>query len=110
MTLKHVKFINVLKLFVEFVSTFIKHKKTIIILKPFHKLKFDLKKNHIFWKDAYLNEKYNIEKIKKKYVYNCNTNNKNDDEWDNLQSKLKENVKIHETNGGENIFQNEIII
>jgi hypothetical protein len=57
-----------------------------------------------------LNEKYNIEKIKKKYVYNCNINNKNDDEWDNLQSKLKEDVKIHETNGWENIFQNEIII
>ncbi len=34
--------------------------------------------------------------------------NKSDDEWDNLQSKLKEYVKIHEINGWENISQNEI--
>jgi hypothetical protein len=51
----------------------------------------------------YLNEKDNI-------IYIFNTDNKNDDKWDNLQSKLKEYVKIHETNGWENIFQNEIII
>jgi hypothetical protein len=52
-------------------------------------LEIHLKKNHNFWKDAYLNEKNNIEKIKKKYVYNFNIKNKNDHEWDDLQSKLK---------------------
>jgi len=58
MTQKHVKFINVLKLFIWFVSMFINNNK---LFKPFHKLKIDLKKNHIFWKDANLNEKYRIE-------------------------------------------------
>jgi hypothetical protein len=92
MTLNHVKFINVLKLFVGFVLMFIKNKELLSLFKHFHKLKIDLKKIHIFWKDAYLNEKNNIEKIKKTYVHNLNTNNKNDDEWDNLQSKPKEYV------------------
>jgi len=41
-------------------------------------------------------------------VYNFNIKNINDDEWDDLQSKLKEYVKIHETNGWENILQNEV--
>jgi len=41
-------------------------------------------------------------------VDNFYIKNKSDDEWDNLQSKLKEYVKIHEINGWENIFQNEI--
>jgi hypothetical protein len=40
-------------------------------------------------------------------VYNFNIKNINDDEWDDLQSKLKEYVKI-ETNGWENILQNEV--
>jgi hypothetical protein len=42
-----------------------------------------------FWKDAYLNEKDNIEKIKKKNVHSFNIDNKNDDGWDNVESKLK---------------------
>jgi len=40
------------------------------------------------------------------YIY---IDNKNDDEWGNLQSKLKEYVNIHEINGWENILQNEIM-
>jgi hypothetical protein len=44
-----------------------------------------------------LNEKDNIEKIKKKYVYSFNIDNKNDDGWDNVESKLKEYVKIHDS-------------
>jgi hypothetical protein len=37
---------------------------------------------HINWK--------NIEKLNKKNVCNININTKYDDEWDNLQSKLKQ--------------------
>jgi hypothetical protein len=79
-------------------------KKLLLLFKPFHEQKNDLKKFIYFGNiHIYLNEKDNI-------IYIFNTDNKNDDEWDNLQSKLKEYVKIHETNGWENIFQNEIVI
>ncbi len=60
----------------------------LLLLKLFHELEIDLKKFHNFWEDAYLNEKNNIEKIKKK-MYNLNIKNKSDDEWDDLQPKLK---------------------
>jgi len=43
-----------------------------------------------------LNEKYNIEKLKKNYVYNFNPTNECNNEWENLQSKLKKTYKIHE--------------
>jgi hypothetical protein len=46
------------------------YKELLLLFKPFHESKIDLKKCHDFWKDAYLNEKDNIEKIKKK---NCTT-------------------------------------
>jgi hypothetical protein len=41
------------------------YKELLLLLKPFHELEIDLKKCHDFWKDAHLNEKDNIEKIKK---------------------------------------------
>jgi len=57
-------------------------------LNFFHELEIDLKKFHNFWEDAYLNEKNNIEFFFKK-MYNLNIKSKSDDEWDDLQSKLK---------------------
>ncbi len=59
------------------------------------------------WKDAYLNEIDNIEKLKKNYVYNFNPTNEYDNEWENLQSKLQEYTKVNETNGWENLFHDD---
>jgi hypothetical protein len=59
------------------------------------------------WKDAYLNEKDNIEKLIKNYVYNFNPTNEYDNEWENLQSKLQEYTKVHEINGWENLFHDD---
>jgi hypothetical protein len=66
-----------------------------------------LKNVIIFGKIAYLDEKDNIEKLKKKMCIISILKIKSDDEWDNLQSKLKEYAEIHETHGCENILQNE---
>ncbi len=63
-----------------------------------------IQKDHNLWKDAYLNEKDNIERLKKNYVYNFIPTNEYDNEWKNLQSKLQEYTKVHETNGWEIFF------
>jgi hypothetical protein len=34
----------------------------------------------------------------KQFVYNFNTNNKYDNEWENLQAQVKKYTKLHETN------------
>jgi hypothetical protein len=51
---------------------------------PFHGLEFFLKGQHLSWKDAYLNVKNDVEKIRKKFVYSFNILNDYGDEWDNL--------------------------
>ncbi len=45
---------------------------------------------------------------KRKIVYKFNPSNNYDIEWDNLESQVKEYKKIHQTNGWENLFLNEI--
>jgi hypothetical protein len=67
-------------------------------------------KKTFFLKYAYLNKNDNINKLRKKYVYNFNTNIDYNNEWDHLQAKLKQYTKMHETNGWENLFQDELII
>lgn len=59
------------KSFNGFILTFTKSHKIIIdnyifLFKPFHKSKFDLKKN-VSWKDVYINEKDNIEMLQKTF-------------------------------------------
>ncbi len=44
-----------------------------------------------------------------KIVYNFNPSNNFNIEWDNLESQVRECTKIHQTNGQEKIFSNEII-
>jgi len=69
---------------------------------PFHGLEYNLKGQHLSWKDVYLNLK---DDNKKKIVY-CNFNilNENGDEWDNLQSQVQEYTKKHDKNGWEIII------
>jgi hypothetical protein len=55
------------------------------------------------------NKRNDIEKMRKKFVYNFNPSNNYDIKWDNLESQVKEYIKIHQTNGWENLFLNEII-
>jgi len=43
--------------------------------------------------------------MKKKF----NPSNNSNIEWDNLESQVKEYTKIHQTNGWEHWFSNEII-
>jgi hypothetical protein len=47
--------------------------------------------------------------MKKKIVYNLNPSNNFNIEWDNLEWQVKEYTKIHQTNGWEILFLNEII-
>ncbi len=67
-----------------------------------------MKNNCDSWKDANMEQKNDIEKMWKKIVYNFNLSYF-EIEWDNLKSQVIENTKIHQTNGWENLFSNEII-
>jgi hypothetical protein len=57
-----------------------------------------LTNDQISWKDTYIIEKDNIEKIQKQFIYKSNIVNKYIDEWDNLQSQIKHYANIHQIN------------
>ncbi len=71
----------------------------LLLFKPFNNLESKFKNDQMSWKDTYVIEKENIEKIKKQFVYKSNIANKYSDEWDNLQSQIKHYANIHQTNG-----------
>jgi len=53
----------------------------------------------------------NINILCGKFVYNLNVGNKYDDEWNALQSKVKQYTTTHETNGWANVmFDNDLTI
>jgi hypothetical protein len=60
-----------------------------------------LQKNYDSWKKVYIEQKNDIEINFKKIVYNFDSSNKYDIEWDNFKSQVKYYMKIHETNGWE---------
>jgi hypothetical protein len=75
---------------------------------PFHTLEYNFKSQHLSWKNVHLNQKDDLEKIRKQFAYNFNILNDYGEEWDNLQSQLQEYTKKHEVNEWEFFFINEI--
>ncbi len=71
------------------------YKKLLLLVKPFQKLELNLQTNCDSWKDAYMGQKNDIEKMWKKFAYNFNPSNNSNIEWDNLESQVKEYTKIH---------------
>ncbi len=60
------------------------YKELLFLFKFFQKLEFNLQNNCDSWKYAYMEQKNDIEKMKKKIVYNFNPSSNFDIEWDNL--------------------------
>jgi len=88
--LNHQKNVNIIKLYVGLHLIFIRFKKILLLFFPFHTFEYNLKGQHLSWKDVYLNQKDDVEKIRKKFVYNFNILSDYDDEWDKLQSQVQE--------------------
>jgi hypothetical protein len=64
----------------------------LLLFKPFLR-EIELKNYFILWKFSYINDQNIVETLHKKFVYNLNPNNKYGDEWDVLESKVKETQK-----------------
>jgi hypothetical protein len=80
------------------------YRELLFLFKPFQKSELNLQNNYDSWKHAYMEQKNDLEKmrINPSKIFNI--------EWDNLESQVKEYTKIHQTNGWEIIFSNEILI
>jgi hypothetical protein len=66
------------------------YRQLFLLFMPFHALEYNLEGQHLSWKYVYFNVKNDIEKIRKKTVYNFNILNDYGDEWDTLQSQVQE--------------------
>ncbi len=84
------------------------YRKILLLFMPFHTLEYNFKSQHLSWKNVHLNQKDDLEKIRKQFAYNFNILNDYGEEWDNLQSQLQEYTKKHEVNEWEFFFINEI--
>ncbi len=56
------------------------YRELLLLFRNFRELKTNLAKFDNFWRDAYLSENNNNEKLKKKHVYHFNISTKYDDE------------------------------
>jgi hypothetical protein len=71
------------------------YKNLLLLFKPFQKMELNLQTNCDSWKDAYMEQKNDIEKMWIFFLYNFNPSNNSNIEWDNLGSQVKEYTKIH---------------